>query len=386
MTNLIFALLTAFEIGMALMNIPPALDVFLNVYGVDYVSISILITSLLWTHSLVMVPGGVLADRMGVRRSMTAALALIALGNLLPLFQVHFGSAVFGRLTAGIGTGLGFIVNMKLIAVGTPKERAGRYQAYMGGVLSLGSILTFLLLPGLTRLNWRWAYLVPGVFSLMLLALTPVLKLPEREEASAQIALKQLKGVLSVEAGWVLGLLHALSWGSMITLGNWMPSMLSEAAGASDSADYVWGGALIMFVCGVGRISGGVMLSRLSPYRLARGAMAVLCVSYLGLWLTRAPVAVVALAVTAAWFSSVNFGAIFDLGARAASPNSLGGLYGFINFLANLGAFFFTFLLGWFKSATGSFSWAFPVLAGFCLFAFWLGGVISPLQENGNRR
>ena len=69
----------------------------------------------------------------------------------------------------------------------------------------------------------------------------------------------------------------------------------------------------------------------------------------------------------AAWFASINFGAIFQLASRATSPDSMGGLVGFINFLANIGAVLFTLLFGWMKDAAGSFGWSFAVLAFLCL-------------------
>jgi len=73
------------------------------------------------------------------------------------------------------------------------------------------------------------------------------------------------------------------------------------------------------------------------------------------------------MAVLAAWFASINFGAIFQLASRATSPDSMGGLVGFINFLANIGAVLFTLLFGWMKDAAGSFGWGFAVLAFLCL-------------------
>ena len=63
----------------------------------------------------------------------------------------------------------------------------------------------------------------------------------------------------------------------------------------------------------------------------------------------------------------VSFGAIFQLASRATSPDSMGGLVGFINFLANIGAVLFTLLFGWMKDASGSFGWSFAVLAFLCL-------------------
>ena len=52
--------------------------------------------------------------------------------------------------------------------------------------------------------------------------------------------------------------------------------------------------------------------------------------------------------------ASVNFCSIFQLASRATGAGNLGGLLGFVNLLANVGAICFTLLLGWFKDQTGS--------------------------------
>ncbi|MBW1781388.1 MAG: hypothetical protein JRL30_11700 [Deltaproteobacteria bacterium] len=98
-----------------------------------------------------------------------------------------------------------------------------------------------------------------------------------------------------------------------------------------------------------------------------------LCLLYLCLFLGPSAALVAALGGMAAWFASFNFGAIFQLASRIVSSHSIGALFGFINFIANVGAFFFTFLFGWFKDETGSFTWAFGILVVFCLSSFWLG-------------
>jgi nitrate/nitrite transporter NarK len=79
------------------------------------------------------------------------------------------------------------------------------------------------------------------------------------------------------------------------------------------------------------------------------------------------------LALLAAWFASINFGAFFDLASRSVPSDSLGSLVGFINFLANLSAMLLAILFGWLKDTVGSFSWAFLILAVFGLTIYLVG-------------
>lgn len=164
-----------------------------------------------------------------------------------------------------------------------------------------------------------------------------------------------------------------MSWGSIVALGTWMPSFIAEARGATSTMPFAWAGAMVMFISAIGRVFGGVALIKCSAQRIAVGSMLVLCLLYVCLCLGPSAVLVAVFGGMAAWFASLNFGAIFQLAAQIVNGNSIGALFGFINFIANVGAFFFTFLFGWFKDETGSFAWVFGILVVFCLSSFWLG-------------
>jgi MFS transporter, NNP family, nitrate/nitrite transporter len=367
----LFSLAVAFNLGMVVMNIPAALDALMPLYQVSYVNISILISALWWTHGLTLIPGGILADRFGVGRTMAASLALIGLSNFLPVFSTDFYFALTARAICGIGTGMGFAANMKLVALSVSQKKSGSYQAYMAGCVSLGSIVVYLLLPLLTEINWCFIYMIPALFSFLLMPFLRIFSFPGPNRLSAPPS--SLKQIVGLPKGWILGCLHAMCWGSIVALGSWMPSFVAEARGVLSTMPFAWAGAMVMFISAVGRIFGGVALTKLSAHHIAVGSILVLCLLYLCLFLGPSAAMVVILGGMAAWFASFNFGAIFQLGSQMVSPNSIGALFGFINFIANVGAFFFTFLFGWFKDETGSFAWAFGILAVFCFSSFLLG-------------
>ena len=82
---------------------------------------------------------------------------------------------------------------------------------------------------------------------------------------------------------------------------------------------------------------------------------------------------ILALALLAAWFASINFAAFFDLASRSVPSDSLGSLVGLINFIANLSAMLLAILFGWLKDAVGSFSWTFLIMAIFGLTTYLAG-------------
>jgi MFS family permease len=377
-----YAFLMGLNLGFIFLNIPPALDLLMALYGASYTRISILISSLLWSHALMQIPAGLITDRLGLRRALAICLACMGAGGLIPALAPSLEVAVAGRVLTGLGTGLGFIATMKLIALHAPGGRVGTYQAFFAGSFSIGSILAYLLIPSISGLGWKWVYLATAAGCLPLIGWLLPLDLA-RPFAAAPPPLS-LHQILRVRTGWIIGFYHALSYGSMINLGNWVPTLLTEVWQGSSATQYAWGGAAIMLISGLGRLSGGFILFRLRPLAIAHGSLLLLVFLFAGLFGLQVPAVVLPLALLAAWFASINFGAFFQIASRAVAAESLGLFFGFINFLANLGAIGFTLAFGWMKDRFGTLSGGFGLMAALCVLAVVLGYFL--LQADMQRR
>lgn len=373
--KMVFSILMGLNLGVIFMNIPPAMDRLMVLYGVSYTSIAILLSALLWSHALMQVPAGMMADHFGVKRTLVTSLLFMAFGNIIPVLVPNFELAVLGRVATGIGTGLSVSSTMKLVALYAPGGRIGMYQSFFGGFFSLGSIVSYLVIPHLAASRWQWIYVLPGLASVPLLAMIPALRLgPDARKPFSSLNLGR---VLGLRAGWLLGLCHALSYGSMLNLGNWIPSLMAEISREGLAIGFAWGGALVMLTSGVGRLFGGFILVRISPFKVVTGSLVILMALFLGLFLIRSHIPALGLALLASWFASINFGAIFHLAAKATASDSYATLFGFINFLANMGAVLFTLIFGFMKDTTGSFTWGFFILAvlAFATFALNVKGL-----------
>ncbi|MBN2515150.1 MAG: MFS transporter [Deltaproteobacteria bacterium] len=371
--KILFSIIMGLNLGIIFMNIPPALDELMIFYNISYTRISLLISALLWSHALMQVPAGMVTDRWGVRRTLILSLICMMFGHMLPIMFPPLELAILGRVIAGIGTGLSVASTMKLVALYAPGGRVGTYQAFFGGFFSIGSIVAYLLIPRLLPVGWQWVYILPLMTCLFLLAILGMLDL--QSEYTRAFASLHLGKVFRVQEGWVLGVYHALSFGSILTLGNWVPSLLAEVWRDVTTAQYAWGGALIMLVSGIGRLSGGVILFRFRPLLIVNTSIVILFAVFLGIFVTPSPVLVLTLALLAAWFASVNFGALFHVASQITPPESYATMFGFINFLANMGAMVFTVMFGLMKDSTGTFTWGFAVLAFLCLSAYLTGRI-----------
>lgn len=370
----LYALMIGIDIGIVLMNIPPVIDTFMSLYQTSYTGVSILISSIMWTHGLMQIPGGLLIDRLGVRGGVALSLAAMGTGNFLSLLEVNFTLAVIGRVICGIGTGLGFVTTMKWVALSVPKPRIGVYQAYLGGIIALGSILPFLFFPGLSRFGWEAIFVAPGVFSLALLAILPWLR--SKPHPASALSLAASPSLLFSSRPWMFGFIQSLSWGPVVAFGNWGASILSEAHQNSITAENLaWFGALVMAISGVVRILGGPLVSRFSPRGIILGSNLLLGIAHALLYSLHEPGVLLTLLLATTALASINFGAIFHLVSTSVPPSSLGLMLGIVIFTANMGAFLLTFLFGWLKDLTGGFHSAFAWTAPFfflALVATWV--------------
>lgn len=366
---MIFAFATGLGLGMTFLNLPPGLTRLLDLYQVSYAGISVLMSAILWSHALMQIPAGMIADRFGLGRTLVLGTAFMTFGNLIPAAFPFLNMAIIGRVVAGFGTGISFVTSMKLIALNAHEGRAGSYQAFFAGLFSIGNILAYLVIPRLIPYSWHWIYLMPGIFSFVLFLFSFGLGI----QSSAIQTLAPLGSILRIRAAWILGFYHALSWGMILSLGNWIPSLLAEFWTGSTAAQFAWGGAILMFISGAGRISGGFILYKFTPMFMANTSVFVLFLLFLGLFSVSVPGVLLVLAFLAAWFSSINFGAFFQLASSAVKPESIATLIGFVNFLANLGAVLFTLAFGFAKDATGSLRWGFGLMMLLSFVALAIG-------------
>jgi predicted MFS family arabinose efflux permease len=372
--KILFAFFVAVALGLTFMNIPPGLTLLMEIYEVTYTGISVLISALLWSHALMQIPGGLIADRLGVGRTLLLGLAFLTIGNLMPAAMPSLSLAIAGRAVTGIGSGLTFVTTLKFVAKHAPGGQVGMYQSFFAGIFSLGNILAYYLVSKALHLSWQWIYFIPGLFCLATLIFWLALGL--ESPALPNSAPLPLGQIARIRAGWILGLYHALSWGTVISLGNWIPSFLAEFWADSTATQLAWGAMLVMLISGFGRISGGFILLKITPLFLANGSILILTLIFWGLFSLPSPGLLLFLALLAAWVSCVNFGAFFHLASTVTRADSLATLFGFVNFLANLGAVLFTLLFGLLKDATGTFTWGFGILGLLGAGGFFLGRVI----------
>jgi NNP family nitrate/nitrite transporter-like MFS transporter len=372
---LLTALALGLQTGFTMLAMPPAVTDLMSLYGVSYTGISILLSALFWSHAAVQIPGGMITDRMGLRKTLLLAQICFLFGTIVPLFHVSLPLAVTGRVLSGIGSGLTFVAGLKFISTNAPPNRTPVYQSAFGSCIPFGGICAFAVIPYLLRFSWWWAFLIPGLAALLMIPAVLTIKMSDARQTSSLPALKE---AVRLPVGWVLGLVAAVSYGGFMTVGNWTPSLLADAVPDIPAHIAAWGGAAIMLTGGIARLSGGFTLLRFSHWQVIKWATAFLTLAFLGLSLSPAAWAALLLGLGVAWFGSVTFAAFFHVASLSIRPEAMGTLFGFINLLANVGAVGFIIVFGTVRDATGSFAWGFGIMAAVTAIAY---GTVQWLQK-----
>jgi MFS family permease len=154
--------------------------------GVKGSSTSVVLSAYFGAYALLLLPGGELVDRFGVRRLALVGLALFALGAIAGALVTNFGELIGARILQGAGAGLVSPAALAGAVSGFPAERRGSALGIWGASAGMSNLLGPLLGGLLTvAFGWRadWWALVPLT---LLVAVAIVRLVPAELEAQAE--------------------------------------------------------------------------------------------------------------------------------------------------------------------------------------------------------
>lgn len=292
-----------------------------SIVGVDMVdevggSVGILSSVYFWTYTVMQIPCGVLADRLGPRLTCTVFLLVASAGSLLTFAGDSFALMVAGKAMIAAGMAVVYVPLMKLVSVWFPKRD---YAALSGVVIAVGNVGAIAASGPLSLLaeavGWRDVFLILGAITLVLAFLCAVIirdhpgqrGLPSVEElegtsgdpSGARVPI--LKGLSIVARGgrrfWPVALAYMLVYGTIMTFqGTWAVTYFDSVYGFALTS------AWMITALGVGKIVSTLVIGALTSrgiIRSKRSAMIWGTTAFAAIW-----VAVFALAgdVDSYWF------------------------------------------------------------------------------------
>lgn len=135
-------------------------------FGVGATALSMFVILQLGVYLVMQIPGGLMADRLGPRRMIGAALVIMALGETVFAFATTMPLAVTGRVLVGLGDAMTFLNLIRLIAAWFPRRRFALLTAMTAMIGSLGQVVgTVPLSAGLHAYGWTRTFVGIAVIS-----------------------------------------------------------------------------------------------------------------------------------------------------------------------------------------------------------------------------
>ena len=359
-------------------------------------------------YAFFQIPGGILADKFGARKVMTAALVWWSVFTALTGAVTSLANMIWIRVLFGIGEGIAPAATWKALAVWTPMRERGTANGLMMASNALGPALAPLFVASiLAEWGWRavfYSLLIPG----LLLAAWIWYRLPDNPADKKGISPEELEelqedtaalstaqkastmsfwAILKEPAVWksflILFFANITAWGFV----QWLPSYLVKARGFELSQMGI-AASLPFFAGTVGFVFGGWLTD--VPFRNERRIPLIisqwLTALFLYLTYTVQVSQLLFYQTIAGFFLFTTTGIVFGLPMSAISKDIAGRAMGIVNTAGQVAGFLSPIIVGYLVQISGtgerSFDTAFMFLIGAMLVSSLVATSFTQLKPN----
>src|SRR5690349_7366486 len=157
-------------------------------FGVTTGTIAVLSTVQLGMYLVMQIPAGLLADRIGPRRSLTLGLVAMGVGELLFAVSPSIELAIVGRGLVGVGDACMFLNVLRVAAHWLPQRHYALAAALTAACGAFGQLLsTAPLSAALSGVGWTPTFAASGILTAVL-ALLAVNRIQDRPYEPAPAA------------------------------------------------------------------------------------------------------------------------------------------------------------------------------------------------------
>lgn len=357
-------------------KLPPAIPVLRDALGISLVQAGFLLSAVQVAGMLLGLLIGLMADRIGLRRSMLLGLGVLAAASMGGAFAAHAGVLLVLRAVEGLGFLMVVLPAPSMIRRLVAPERMSRVLGLWGGYMPLGTALALLAGPSFTE-TWGWPawWAALGALSLLMWlwvarAVPPDGAAPVAAAGPRLAWTRPLRQTLAAPGPWLVALCFSVYAAQWLSVVGFLPSIYREAGLAG-----AWVGVLTAAVAAiniVGNITAGRLLQAgWPPARLLTlGFVAMALGATLAFAATAEGVALPPAARYGAvlMFSCVGGlipGTLFSLGVRVA-PNdqTVATTIGWMQQWSAIGQFAGPPVVAWVAVWAGGWRWTWVVTVG----------------------
>jgi len=335
-----------------------------EMYGLTGLQKSILIAIPVLLGSVMRIPIGILADRVGGRRVYVLTMLFLT----LPLIGASFTSSYEGLLLCAFFIGMAgttFAVSIAYVSRCFPPEKQGLILG-IAGIGNLGTAVASFLAPQIMNL-WGLPWMF-RIFAFAILIMSVIFWFGTIEFAKPKEGktLKQSLEVMKNKETWVLSGYYFLTFGGFVTFGIYLPILFQDLF----HLDAVQAGGLTgIFVIGATLIRpvGGYLSDKYGAVKVLNIVFSSILFTSILLALWQGPLLLfMAECLLMAIMLGTGNGAVFKRVAEVSRGN-MGAVTGVVGAAGGLGGFFPPILLGIFKDYLGDYMLGFVLLSFFAL-------------------
>lgn len=353
-------------------------------FNLSPVSMGVVMSAFFAGYALFQVPGGLLADKFGARKTMTTAITWWSIFTALTSFVTNFTNMLIIRVLFGLGEASFPGGSWKTLSKWFPKKERATANGIMMSSNALGPAIAPLFVVGvMTVFGWRSVFqflFIPGIIvaaALWLIVrdnpadsklISPEeLKVIQNNDGEDESSTKKMgfKDVIKQSMVWKLVLtwftFDITFWGFT----SWIPTYLVKARGF-DMVNMGINASIPFFAGTVGLILGGYIsdkyfVGKRRSLIIGSDVLSAICL-YFTFSTGAAGLAMVLLSFSG-FFICLSFGAIWALPMNVLKPEVMGGSSALINFGGQVAGFISPIVIGYLiEKSGGSFDTAFYFL------------------------
>jgi DHA1 family inner membrane transport protein len=335
-------------------------------------------------YACMLIPAGLLADRVAPRRLLVIGLLGIDLLAFSFSLQRGYIGLVANQVATGFFRALIFAPGLLLMTALFPTARRATAMglSLAGGVSS--SVFLNLLGPVLVGpLGWRGCFALFSALGLTALGVFVWRGEPSgsRPTVRVHVPLSEARRLLRSRAMWLIAAIQYVRLAVVFGINVWLPTYVVVQRHYSLTV----AGLLVALGAAItapSNLVGGYIADRLGrPLLVVGTSLIVLAFNLLLLAESHTLATLLVAVVINATFSQLYFGPLFAIPLEMFGTRNVGFTTGFGNAFANLGGFTFIYTLGAVRDATGSFTAGFDSIAVACVL-----GALCALALGRERR
>jgi ACS family D-galactonate transporter-like MFS transporter len=321
--------------------------------------LSLLISLFIIAYGVLHIPGGMLATRIGMKRTLVIGLTIQGLAGVMSGLSYSYGELAVFRIISGVGGSIFIAVAFAAVSVWFQNHRMTLALGVSGGAaFSVGAVVALYVWVYLqTATNWHVSLIVAGVFELVVALITLIgFRVPDGQSGllGEKFDRASFRASLGNRNLWTYGLALLGGYGAYFTVSQ----LFSEYAITERHLSAAIGGLIAALIALAGipaAILGGFLADRTRNLRAYVLVPLILCAVFLAL-IPILPTAIIWIpAIGIGFFLIFGFAAWTSVPARVAGiPHAyLGTATGLMLTLAAIGGFFVPIIFGAIAPAAG---------------------------------